>query len=200
MKKSQNAQIYARAMFELAKEQQKMEQVLSELKLFLRLQEEEPRLKTFLKLPFFTDDVKFQFMDNLSRLKISDMTIKFIKILFSKNYLDMFPKIVSIYEEMTDQEMQRKRVLVISSIPLEPSYVKQLAQLLELYLKQKAVIQNIVQPEIIGGIILQLEDVCIDASIKGKLDKLRKQLLSTKAHSLKNVFDASGWPVIPGVQ
>lgn len=180
MKKNQNAQLYAQALFDLARENGSIDAVVSDFALFLRLQEEEPGLRQFFTLSFFAEQEKVDCFDRIFAGKVSTVFQNFVKLLLAKKYFFLLPDIAQIYRQLADREKRQVRAVAFTVVPLSADELQKTQEIASTLMQKRAVVQNIVAPDIIGGIILQAEDMCIDASLKGKLDKLRKRLLALR--------------------
>ena len=175
MKSMQNAEIYAQALFELGREQKKEEKLLQEFQAILSLQEQEPQIKEFLELPLATEERKQRMLENLGG-DISPLFLDFIRVLIHKGHFYLFPKIYVSYRNLVDHEANRTRVTAITAVPLSEEESLQISEILGPYLKKKVLVKNEINPDILGGIVLEMEDWEIDASLRGRLEKLGHHL------------------------
>lgn len=169
--------IYAQAIFELAEEQNIVDRVLAEFECFAHLQEQEPRLAIFLGVPLFSHEQKYDYLDKVFQAKMSQVFLNLLKKLIEKNVFYLLPKIVSIYQQLADQKAGRLRAIATTAITLSKEHISKIAAVLEDAYKQKVVIETGVDPELLGGITLQIGDLWVDASIKGNFERLRRQIM-----------------------
>jgi F-type H+-transporting ATPase subunit delta len=180
MKKHQNAQLYAQAVLEMARDKNSIASVLADFALFLRLQEMEPTVKEFLELPFFAEKDKVSFIDNVFTGKVTTVFQDFLKYLLAKKHFALLCDIAAAYQQLADREAGQTRALVFTVFPMSSEQLQEAKTVASALAHKEVIMENKVAPDIIAGAILHLEDWDIDASFKGKLDKIRKRLLTLR--------------------
>ena len=177
MKRSKNVQLYARAILELAEEKNDVNLFVKDFDFLFGLESSEPNFTKFLKLPFYSIESKYKLLEQSLESKVSDLFLNFVKFLIKKNQIHLIHEIYREYLDSADLKENRVRVIITTVELLSKEEIEKMENSLAKKFDAKIVIQNVVSQEIIGGLILQVGDIYIDGSLKGKLDKIHKHIL-----------------------
>jgi F-type H+-transporting ATPase subunit delta len=109
---------------------------------------------------------------------VSPLLRKFVGVLNQNNRLDLLPAIASAYREALDERAGRVRVWVRSAAPLGDSERDDLRRTLAQSLGKEPILAIRVDPELLGGLLIQVGDRVYDSSVRSRLDALRTQLLA----------------------
>jgi F-type H+-transporting ATPase subunit delta len=169
------AAVYARSLFEVAKEQDKLDKVRDELGQFADALHESRELQVFLFSPYFSTQEK---TDGLDRAVTgADETVdNFLKLLLEKHRMPVLFRIRADFDELWEEENKRLPVQVTSAVELDKKTVKQIGDRIAEQTGRKVDLSSKVEPEIIGGIVLRVGNSVLDASIRNRLENLRKQV------------------------
>jgi F-type H+-transporting ATPase subunit delta len=169
------AQVYARALFEVAKEQSKLDLVREQLGQFADALNENGDLRVFFFSPYFSTEEK---KDGLHRsLDGADPAIvNFLETLLERHRMPVIFRIRGAYERLWDQENQTLPVEVTSAVDLDDATVKSIGERIGQQTGQRVELTSTVDPAILGGIVLRVGNSILDASIKHRLDQLRKHV------------------------
>jgi F-type H+-transporting ATPase subunit delta len=169
------ARVYAEALFDVAKEKGKLDAVRGELAQFADAVDGNRELQVFLFSPYFSSAEK---VAGLKRA-VSDADaelINFLELLIEKQRMPEIFRIRRQLDELWKQENRRIDVTVTSAVTLEPSVVEKVGEEIERQTGQKVELSSRVDAEILGGIVLQVGNKVLDASIRSRLEKLRKSV------------------------
>jgi F-type H+-transporting ATPase subunit delta len=108
--------------------------------------------------------------------QISDITMKFLEIIFKSRREVILPTMAKQYIIMYNELIGLKKVNLISAADLEGGIKKKIINILEEQTKNKIELEESIQEDLIGGFILNIDDLQFDASIKTKLAKLKIEL------------------------
>ncbi len=176
IKVSRAAKRYVKAFFEWAKEEGTLEELVRDMHMIVRAFEESKDLNLFLKHPAVSGKKKKEVILKLFE-NFSPSTLKVIELLEKKGRLSLLGEIaqglVSAYKKYTG----KVEALLITAVEPNAELEKEIRnKIKEITGKDDADLTVKVDPEIIGGYILQIGDLRIDDSIKTKLKKIEKQL------------------------
>lgn len=171
------ARRYAKALFELAREKGILDTVHAELKAFHKILSETPELQHFFLSPEIGREGKIKFIEQKFQDQFSALFINFLFVLIRKGRQGLFPEIVSEFEHLYDRYQNRIRASAISARPLSEEELKLLKEQLVKQYQATFEIENYVDPDILGGLILKIDGRVIDASVRHQLDRLRENLL-----------------------
>ena len=169
------AQVYARALFEVAKEQDKLDVVREQLGQFADALNGNGDLRVFFFSPYFSTEEK---KDGLKRmLDGADPAIEnFLQSLLERHRMPVIFRIRATYEQLWDQENKLLPVQVTSAVELDEATVKSIGERIGEQTGQRVELTSTVDPDILGGIVLRVGNSILDASIKHRLDQLRKHV------------------------
>jgi len=171
------AKRYAKALFELAG--QDLDTVQKDMNLIQKSFESAPELIKVLKDPTAGASKKLKIIQNIFGDKISGQTMKLIELLGQKDRLDLLQDISRSFNELYKKHKGIREATVVTAVPLDDQLKEKIFQKIkELTGSSQIKLTNIVDPSIIGGFILNIDDLRYDASISGKLSKLKSKLLA----------------------
>jgi F-type H+-transporting ATPase subunit delta len=172
---SDAARVYAEALFDVAKEKGKLDSIGGDLAQLADAVEANRELQAFLFSPNFSSTEK---VDGLGRaLSGADPElVNFLDLLIEKGRMTEIFRMRREFEEMWKKENKRIDVTVTSAVELDPAVVAKVGEEIERQTDQKVDLVSQVDGEILGGIVLQVGNMVLDASIRNRLDKLRKSV------------------------
>ncbi len=169
------ARVYAEALFDVAKEKGKLDAIRDELGQFVDAVDGNRELQVFFFSPYFSSAEK---VAGLKRA-VSDADaelLNFLELLIEKQRMPEIFRIRRQLDELWKQENRRIDVTVTSAVTLEPAVVEKVGEEIERQTGQKVDLSSRVDAEILGGIVLQVGNKVLDASIRSRLEKLRKSV------------------------
>jgi F-type H+-transporting ATPase subunit delta len=169
---------YAKALFEAALEAGKSEAVYLDVKLLFETCSV-PEFAFMLNTPVAKPSQKNEVFKTLFTGKVDILTVNFLELL-AKNKRESYLKSISrSYLSLHQKFNNIKSVRLITSTAFDAQPIKEIATAVEAGLKSKIEMNTEVNPEIIGGFILQIENTQYDASISSKLLDIKRRLLGT---------------------
>lgn len=126
----------------------------------------------------FTDEYKLDFLRKILDGHLDKNQENFIKLLLEYKRIEAVADIFEQYQEMYDELKKLGKAEVVSARKLSSADLDKVNNRLETKYDKKFEVVNTVDPSIIGGLILKIDDKVIDESISGKLGKLSSSLLS----------------------
>lgn len=169
------ARVYAEALFDVAKDKGKLDAIRGELGQFVDAVDANRELQVFFFSPYFSSAEK---VAGLKRA-VSDADaelLNFLELLIEKQRMPEIFRIRRQLDELWKQENRRIDVTVTSAVTLEPAVVEKVGEEIERQTGQKVDLSSRVDAEILGGIVLQVGNKVLDASIRSRLEKLRKSV------------------------
>ena len=168
---------YARAFFEIAGEEKKLEQYYNELHQFSSMMAENKDLGGFLANPIFEQDVKKNVLEKIiGKVTLSPMTVNFLKLLVDKNRIDVLPDIDTCYRLMMDEALQKTRVTVKTAFPLSADMQQYIMSNLKKLTGREAEVTVEEDKSLLGGIVIGVGDTLYDGSIINQLNNMRNLL------------------------
>ncbi len=185
--RSRLARVYAEALLRAAaKESPEAVDGVGEEMLQLRVKLiEHPEVAEFLASPALGKKGKLAFLEPILKGRASHLLEGLIHTLWQNNRLDLFRNVVGTYLQLLDERAGRVPVKVTVAVPLTDEQQKNLTDTLEEVLPptadgtpQKPMLRVTVDPDLLGGMIVQAGDFVIDTSVRSRLQSLRTHLLA----------------------
>jgi ATP synthase F1 delta subunit len=172
------ATVYARSLFEVAKEQDKLDVVRDQLGAFADALNETRELQVFFFSPYFSTQEK---KDGLERA-VSDadpVILNFLKLLIEKHRMPVIFRIRARYDALWEEENRLLPVQITSAVELDETIVKQLGARISEQTGRNVELSSSVEPDILGGIVVRVGNSVLDASVRNRLEQLRRQVVKT---------------------
>jgi len=169
------AQVYARALFQAALEQGRIDQLREQLGQFADALDENRELAVFFFSPYFSTSEKQQSLDTL--LDGADQIfLNFLELLIENHRMPVIFRIRGEYERLWDEENKTLPVEITSAIALDEQTTESLGRTIGERAGRKVTLAAHVDPDILGGIIVRVGNSILDASIRNRLEQLRRQV------------------------
>lgn len=150
------------------------------LKIFvstLELLKTNPKLQHFFNSPQITIEEKKNVLDLLTE-NLDPLFVIFFSYLIQKKRLDLLNSIKSAYQLLVNEHFQRWEVDLVTKIHIDSDIETKLVNNLESIFQKKIILNKKIDPKLIGGAILVISNKMLDWSIKGRLKKLKENLLA----------------------
>lgn len=170
---------YAKALFESVQHSGEVDAVHQDLQSIGELLVQVPQLSTFLQNPGVPQADKQQFIDEQfsPNKSISPWVHRLLKLLVDNNRAGVIPQLVSQFGELRNQQENTTTAEVITAVELEEELRNRIRKTLETSMGFNRVnLHNRVDPGLLGGAIIEIQDQVIDGSYVGRLEALRKQV------------------------
>jgi F-type H+-transporting ATPase subunit delta len=171
------AQVYARSLFAVAKDQQKVDVVREQLGQLADALSENRELATFFFSPYFSTEEK---KDGLDRTVEGAEPIvrNFLGLLVEKHRMPALFRIRTAFDRLWEEENRMLPVTITSAIELDEATVRSIGERIGQQTGRKVELSAHVDPDVLGGLVLQVGNQILDASIRTRLDNLRKSVAS----------------------
>lgn len=179
MLKDSIAQRYSTALFSLAKERSEVPHVSAELDSFVRALDSDQELSDFYASPVVDRNVKEQILHSVLDGRAGELTLNFLVLLVRKRRESLLPIVARQMHEMLDREAGRQPAAIGSPMPLDQLQLDELKARLSKVYGSDIIPDTRVTPDLLGGLVVQVGDRYVDASVSGKLEELRRHLLAT---------------------
>jgi F-type H+-transporting ATPase subunit delta len=169
------ARVYAEALFEVARGKGKLDAIGEQLTQLVDAVEEDRDLQVFLFSPHFTSAEKVEGLRRAVSGADPEL-VNFLELLIEKGRMPEIFRIRRELEKLWKQENKQIDVTVTSAVELDPAVVAKIGEEIERQTGQKVDLASRVDDGILGGIVLQVGNMVLDASIRNRLEKLRKSV------------------------
>jgi F-type H+-transporting ATPase subunit delta len=170
------AAVYARSLFEVANEQGKLDVVRDQLGQFTDTLNENRELQVFLFSPYFSSQEK---KDGLERAVTGadPVVMNFLSLLVEKHRMPVIFRVRADFDALWEEENRLLPVAITSAVELDKGIVSQLGDRISEQTGRTVDLSSNVDPDIIGGIVVRVGNSVLDASVRNRLEQLRKQVV-----------------------
>jgi ATP synthase F1 delta subunit len=167
---------YGKALFEAAKDVNKVEQILEEMNAVSAIFQQEPDFCEFFNTPVLSGPEKKKVIEKVFEGRISDELYHFLLILIDKRRTASFNRIAKEYQKLIDQEQGISAGTILSVEPLTDVQLNSFEEKTGSLLKKNVKLANKIEPSILGGVKIFVEGKVIDASIRKQLQDLEGRI------------------------
>jgi F-type H+-transporting ATPase subunit delta len=167
------AAVYARSLFEAAKEKDNLKVVFEQLSELADVLEGERDLQVFFFSPYFSSEEK---KDGLKKAVsgVDDLVENFLELLIENHRMPVLFRIRREFERLWDEENKLLPVTITSAVELDKKVVKQIGDTIGEQTGRKVELTTDVDPDVLGGLVVRVGNTVLDASIRARLEQLRR--------------------------
>ena len=169
------AQVYARSLFEVAEEAGKLDDVREQLGQIADALAEDRELQVFFFSPYFSTQEKIEGLEKAVS-GAEAIVLNFFKLLIEKHRMPAVFRIRRVYDSLWEDYNKLLPVQITSAVELDENIVKHIGDQISEQTGRKVELSSTVEPGILGGIVVRVGNQVLDASIRRRLELLRKQI------------------------
>ena len=173
----QIARVYADALFEVAKDKDELDEVHGQLAEFADALNESRDMQTFFFSPYFSSADKKEAIGN-SVSGATEELVNFLELLAEKHRMPAIFRIRDRFDDLWAEANKRLEVKLTSAVELDKRIADQVGKEVARQTDREIDLETEVDPDILGGLVLRVGNRVLDASLRGKLERLRKQVAS----------------------
>lgn len=171
---------YASALFDLAQEENLMQQYQEEVSLVRDVLKNEPEFMGYLEDPKFELRDKKELMLKIFDGKISDPIVGLLILMLEKGRQHEIIEVLNSFIEQVLEATGIVKAVVTTATPLSDKQLSALQKKLETSTQRKIDLHVVVDPSILAGLIVRVGDKVVDASYKGEIDAMKRELNKIK--------------------
>jgi F-type H+-transporting ATPase subunit delta len=169
------ARVYALALFEVAKEKGKLDAIRDQLGQFADALAENREMQLFFFSPYFSSAEKEAGLEKAIADTEPEL-VNFLELLLEKHRMPVLFRIRRQFDALWARENKQLGVTVTSAVELDPEIAERIGSEIEQQTGNKVELQSRVDPDILGGLVVQVGNMVLDTSIRNRLEKLRKSV------------------------
>jgi F-type H+-transporting ATPase subunit delta len=169
------AEVYARSLFEVAQESDKLDEIHEELGQFADALSDSRELQMFLFSPYFSSEEK---KDGIGKIIDggNENFVRFLELLAERHRVPALFRIRREFDRKWAEAHKLLSVTITSAVELDDDIQKDLREKIEQETGRTVEFDAKVDPDVLGGLVLQVGNFVMDASVRSRLEKLRKQV------------------------
>jgi len=169
---------YAKALYNLTSEIGKQDEILDDIRLILECINYSEELKFLLETPQIRFEEKYRLIKKLFDGNINTYSLNFIQLLIRNKRESYLKNICYYYIYYHKTRMGIQEAEITTARPLKNEHRNEILQYISKQLKTKIELSEKIDPKIIGGFILQIENQQINASLSSQLEKIKRELIN----------------------
>jgi F-type H+-transporting ATPase subunit delta len=169
------AEVYSRALFEAAKEGDVLDRVHDELGEFADALDSDRNLQVFLFSPYFSSEEKKQGIERIV-VDADERLFNFLQLLAERHRMPAVFRIRREFDAMWAEENQLLPVTVTSAVELDQGIVDDIGREIEQQTGRRVELSSSVDPDVLGGLVVRVGNLVLDATVRNRLEQLRKQV------------------------
>lgn len=168
---------YAESLFDLALEENKVEEYAKDMDTIYQTFQSDPTIVSFFSHVLIDDAAKFEVLDKSFKEQVNTYVCNFLKLLIKKKRIRYILDIIAAFNNLCNEHLGIEEGIIYTSYELDSTDVQKIEQAIGTKENKKVVLRIVRDETLIGGIKVQLKNQIIDASIKNKVEMLKKELL-----------------------
>jgi len=177
------ADVYAAALYRLAADANLVDEVRAELEELVRMAAADLQLGAFLSSSAVDDDDRERSLEKMFRGRLSDVVLNTLQILNRRGRLGLLSVVLRAYVLRLEVDRNQVEVTVTSAVELDAGQKTQVEEVAATLSGKQPIVDYIVDPEILGGLVLQIGDRRLDNSLRRHLAIARDRLLERTSRS-----------------
>jgi F-type H+-transporting ATPase subunit delta len=169
------AEVYARALFEVAREHDALDRVHEELGQFADALDEDRNLQVFLFSPYFSSEEKKQGVTRIVS-DADERLVNFLELLAERHRMPVLFRIRRSFDALWAQENRLLPVIVTSAVELDQELVDSIGERIAEQTGRQVDLASNVDPDVLGGLMVRVGNMVLDATVRNRLEQLRKQV------------------------
>jgi F-type H+-transporting ATPase subunit delta len=170
---------YAKAFFQIAKEKNMLVQLKTDIETIFGVCNNSPEFMYFLNSPVIKSSKKAELLENIFKTSVNQDTLNFLLLITHNKRETEIPGICRNFLELTRKDQNIKTATLVTASEIMPTVTEKIKAIIEKELKARVELSTKVNPDMIGGIILRVDDKQYDASVATQLKKIKQQLLKS---------------------
>lgn len=167
---------YAEALFQLSEEENITQKIYDELSEVVDVVKNNKDLENVLKSPLVSKGEKIDLIEKLFSNKINKHLKNFLKILVEKGRITSLKPIKLTFKQLLNDKNNIIEGTAITAIPMTKNKIKELEEKLSKKYNKNVTLENQVDENILGGVLIRLGNTQIDGSVKTRLNNIKDQL------------------------
>ena len=169
------AEVYARALFDVAKEHDILDEVHDQLGQFTDELSKNHDLQVFFFSPYFSSQEKKEGIGKMIE-GADERFVRFLELLAERHRMPAIFRIRRDFDALYAEERKLLPVTITSAVELDKDTLDEIGKKIEEQTGRKVDLTTKVDPYVIGGLVMRVGNVVMDGSIRARLERLRKQV------------------------
>ena len=170
------ARVYAETLFRSADRHGQVDSVDESVRGLSAVLDESPELRRFLAAPQIAAADKRELVHDALQDRLHPLVVRFLELVIEKLREPLLGEILSAWTELLDARANRQAATVTTAVPADPEMVARVRAALERATGKTIVLEERVDPRLLGGLVVRTGDTVIDGSLRSRLTTLHRRL------------------------
>lgn len=170
---------YVKALFDLAVENNQLDSIENDIESLLAIMADSVEFSEFIENPILKRSAKINMFEQLFAGKFNKITMQFLYLLVNNNREILLKDMCIYFKAHYRQNQGIKEAIITTAIPLSKAHRDEIYRFITKKFKVNIELSEKVDPHIIGGFVLRIEDQQINASLKSQLNKIKRELINS---------------------
>jgi len=167
---------YAKALFDLALETNKLKIVKNDIDVIFKAVSELPNFKEFINSPIIRASKKQEILTNIFKQEVCDISLNFLNLI-AHNRREMFLKLICLnFFTLYRKFMNIKQAEITTTRNIPNDFKNKIEEIIKNIYKSEVELEQKIDDSLIGGFIIKIDDKQLDASVSTKLNNIKKEL------------------------
>jgi F-type H+-transporting ATPase subunit delta len=175
MKSTKAASRYAKALLEIAIEQKMIDSILGDMNFLMQVNNETPDFGSFIASPIINTNKKTQIFERVFG-QFEDISMSFIKLITKNRRESLLPEIAGSFEMLVKEHRGIVPIKLISATKLDETTKETILAKIQSSVKGQLEVAEEIDESLIGGFMVRMGDVQIDASVSSQFNNLKQRL------------------------
>jgi F-type H+-transporting ATPase subunit delta len=181
------ARVYAQALLGAAEKKGLASEILEEIESLVRdVLDRDPKIEQFLSSAAVGRGLKKEVLDKAFGGRASEILSSFLVVLDEHDRLNLVRAVAAAYREMYDRKAGRMHVRVTSAVPLADYQGEHLRHELRSAFGRDPILETRIDPDLLGGLVVQVNDWVYDASVRTRLENICNQLIERSSYEIQS--------------
>ncbi|MEA2351444.1 MAG: F-type H+-transporting ATPase subunit delta [Thermoleophilaceae bacterium] len=171
------AEVYARSLFEVAQEHDVLDEIHEQIDEFADALAESRDLQVFFFSPYFSSEEKKEAISKIVE-GADEHFVRFLELLAERHRMPVLLRIRRELDALWAEENKLLPVTITSAVELDDDTVKRVQKEIEDQTGRRTELTTKVDPDVLGGLAMQVGNLIMDGTVRARLDRLRRQVLT----------------------
>lgn len=181
--------VYAKALLGVGEKSGNTKQLLEELSAVAEAVSNQPSLANTLQSPQIGAEEKVNLVGRIFEKKVSAPLLNFLKVVVGKDRFDCVPAISAAAKQLNDEKSGEVQATVTTAEKIDKSAKEEIANQLSKKLGKKVKLDSVIDPSIVGGVVVRVGDTVYDNSVVGQLQQVRQRAMEKAAEAIREKLD-----------
>lgn len=173
---------YAKALFDAAREDGVLDRVEADMRALGELKVEDPAFHHFLYSPEVLTESKIEFIEAVFGPRVQVLVMNLMRLLIERGRIGLMNGITEAFRELAEEYHGILRARVVTAVPLEGEQQARLKREMDRLTGKDVRLETVVDPSVIGGVVVHLGDRIVDGSLRFGLKKIGASLYRTEVN------------------